>query len=132
MQLAEVLKEYPSLESLDKAARQGVPRKFLDELAESLGVSLRELAPHLHVSERHLRRYHSDQFLSPEVSDRTLNIARVFERAVQVLDTPDRAARWLQHPNRALGAVPLELLGTTFGVERVLAVLDRIAYGVFS
>ena len=132
MQLAEVLKEYPSLESLDEAARQGVPRKFLDELAEALGVSLRELAPYLHVSERHLRRYQSDQSLSPEVSDRALNIARVFERAVQVLDTPDRATRWLQHPNRALGAVPLELLGTTFGVERVLAVLDRIAYGVFS
>lgn len=132
MQLAEVLKDYPSLESLDEAARQGVPRKFLDELADALGVSLRELAPHLHVSERHLRRHQPDQLLPPEVSDRALNIARVYERAVQVLDTNDRATRWLHHPNRALGAVPLELLGTTFGAERVLAVLDRIAYGVFS
>lgn len=131
MELANVLKD-SSLESYDQAARSGVPRRFVDELAAKLGVRLRDLVPYLHVSERNLRRFGAEQTLPPEVSDRALNIARVFERAVGVLDTEDLASRWLKHPNEALGAVPLELLGTTFGAERVLQILGRIEHGVYS
>ena len=131
MELAEVLKD-SSLESYDQAARSGVPRRFVDELSKKLDVRLRDLVPYLHASERHIRRFGPDQLLPPEVSDRALNIARVFERAVSVLDTEDLASRWLKHSNEALGAAPLELLGTTFGAERVLQVLGRIEHGVFS
>lgn len=130
MVLAEVLHELPTLENLDHAASTGVPRKFIDELAQALGVKLRDLAAPLHVSERNLRRYAPDQLLPQEISDRALNIARVLERAVEVLNTEDRAARWLKHPNRALGAVPLDRLGNIFGAERVLAILDRIEHGI--
>lgn len=132
MELAEILHEQPTLKTLTKAARRGVPRKFLDELCGALGISLRELAPLLHASERNLRRFQAEQLLPPDVSERALNIARVFERAVEVLDTEDRAARWLKHPNRALGEAPLSLLVNTFGAEQVLAILGRIEHGVFS
>lgn len=132
MQLAEVLHEQPSLKDLTKAARDGVPRRFVDELAQLVGVPLRDLAPLLHASERNLRRYQAEQLLPPDISDRALNIARVFERTVEVLDTPERAAKWLKHHNSALGEVPLDLLGNTFGAEQVLAVLGRIEHGVFS
>jgi putative toxin-antitoxin system antitoxin component (TIGR02293 family) len=132
MQLAEMLHDRLTLENLDEAARGGVPKKFLDDLAQALGLRLRDLSVPLHVSERNLRRHAPDDLLSQEISDRALNIARVLERAVEVLDTQDRAARWLKHPNRALGATPMDMLGTIFGAERVLTVLDRIEHGVFS
>ncbi|WP_429886113.1 type II RES/Xre toxin-antitoxin system antitoxin [Geoalkalibacter halelectricus] len=132
MNLAEVLQEQPSLKNLTAAARHGVPRKFADELAEALDISLRDLAPLLHASERNLRRYQPEQLLPADVSDRALNIARVFERALDVLDTPERAVQWLKKPNRALGEAPLALLATTFGAEQVLAILGRIEHGVFS
>lgn len=132
MNLAEVLQEQPSLKNLTEAARHGIPRKFVDELAQTLDISLRDLAPLLHASERNLRRYQPEQLLPSDVSDRALNIARVFERTLDVLDTPERAVQWLKQPSHALGEAPLELLATTFGAEQVLAILGRIEHGVFS
>ncbi|MBI2318149.1 MAG: DUF2384 domain-containing protein [Betaproteobacteria bacterium] len=60
-------------------------------------------------------------------------MARVAARAVEVLESPEKAASWLRRPNRALGGVaPLELLDTDAGVREVEAVIWRIAYGVYS
>ncbi len=56
-------------------------------------------------------------------------IARITYRAIDVLGAPDKAARWLDAPIRALeGRTPREVAVTD--VERVLAVLTRIAHGV--
>ena len=74
----------PTLETLDMMARQGVSRRFVDELAEVLGLQTYDLAPQLHVSDRTLRRYGPDQLLPPEASERALQIARVIERATAV------------------------------------------------
>jgi putative toxin-antitoxin system antitoxin component (TIGR02293 family) len=130
--LAELLEHQPTLESLDLMARQGVPRSFVDELAEVFGLQTYDLAPQLHISDRTLRRYSPDQLLPPEASERALQIARVIERATGVLGTREKAVGWLTDMNGALEAVPLELLGTTFGAERVLQILGRIEDTVYS
>lgn len=130
--LAELLEHQPTLESLDLMARQGVPRSFVDELAEVFGLQTYDLAPQLHISDRTLRRYSSDQLLPPDASERALQIARVIERATGVLGTRENAVGWLTDMNGALEAVPLELLGTTFGAERVLQILGRIEDTVYS
>jgi putative toxin-antitoxin system antitoxin component (TIGR02293 family) len=130
--LAELLEHQPTLESLDLMARQGVPRSFVDELAEVFGLQTYDLAPQLHISDRTLRRYSPDQLLPPEASERALQIARVLERATGVLGTRENAVGWLTDMNGALEAVPLELLGTTFGAERVLQILGRIEDTVYS
>jgi putative toxin-antitoxin system antitoxin component (TIGR02293 family) len=130
--LAELLEHQPTLESLDLMARQGVPRSFVDELAEVFGLQTYDLAPQLHISDRTLRRYSSDQLLPPDASERALQIARVIERATGVLGTREKAVGWLTDMNGALEAVPLELLGTTFGAERVLQILGRIEDTVYS
>jgi putative toxin-antitoxin system antitoxin component (TIGR02293 family) len=130
--LAELLEHQPTLESLDLMARQGVPRRFVDELAKILGLQTYELAPQLHLSDRTLRRYSPDQLLPPGPSERALQIARVLERAIEVLESRENAVGWLTDMNGALQAVPLELLGTTFGAERVLQILGRIEDTVYS
>ena len=59
--------------------------------------------------------------------------ARITALACEVLGDPEKAARWLRHPNRALaGRVPLSLLDTDLGACEVEAVLGRIEYGIFS
>ena len=56
-------------------------------------------------------------------------IARITHRAVNVLGAKDKAVKWLDAPIRALeGRTPREVAATD--VERVLAVLTRIAHGV--
>lgn len=59
--------------------------------------------------------------------------ARIAALACEVLGDPEKAARWLRQPNRALaGRAPLSLLDTELGAREVEAVLRRIEYGVFS
>lgn len=130
--LAELLEQQTTLENLDLMAQQGVPRRFVDELAEVFGIQTYDLAPQLHISDRTLRRYSAEQRLPLEASERALQIARVLERAIGVLETRENAVGWLTDRNGALGAVPLDLLGTTFGAERVLQILGRIEDTVYS
>jgi putative toxin-antitoxin system antitoxin component (TIGR02293 family) len=53
--------------------------------------------------------------------------------AEDVLGSKEKAGRWLQRPNRALGgATPLEHLATEIGTREVETVLGRTAHGVFS
>ena len=130
--LAEVLDHNITLEQLTKASRIGVPRRFVDELAHTLGVQPNALAPILRTSDRTLRRYAPDQLLPPDVSEKALQIARVLERAIEVLETKENAVGWLKDMNGALGEVPLTLLDSAFGAEQVLQILGRIEHGVYS
>jgi putative toxin-antitoxin system antitoxin component (TIGR02293 family) len=60
-------------------------------------------------------------------------LGRITTLAVEVLGDAERATRWLQRPNRALGgAIPLALLDTDLGAQQVEHLLGRIEHGVFS
>ncbi len=130
--LAEILDHPMSLEELTRLVRKGVPKRFVDELAGVLGMPSYALAPVLRTSERTLRRYPPEKPLPPEISERALIIARALERASEVLGSRQSGAGWLLERNGALEAIPLELLDTAFGAERVLDVLGRIEDTVYS
>ena len=55
------------------------------------------------------------------------------QAAVAVLSTSERASRWLDEENAALdGEKPREIAAASeAGLQRVLAVLGRIDYGVY-
>ena len=113
--------------------RQGIPRAAIDSLANSLHLSVSELTKYLHVSERTLQRYSADKNLSTELSDRVLQIAKVYARSLDVFEDPETTSSWLKQPNLALGNIaPIKYLDTSSGVEIVLDELTRIEYGVFS
>jgi putative toxin-antitoxin system antitoxin component (TIGR02293 family) len=130
--LAELLEHRVSLENLARAVRSGIPRRFVDDLAGTLGMQPYALAPILRTSDRTLRRYAPDQLLPSDISEKALQIARVLERAIEVLETEEHAVGWLTDHNSALGAVPLQLLDSAFGAEQVLDVLGRIEDTVYS
>jgi putative toxin-antitoxin system antitoxin component (TIGR02293 family) len=80
-----------------------------------------------------LARRKQERRLRADESDRLLRLARVAAVAEDVLGAQDKAGRWLQKPNRALGGiVPLDLLDTDLGAEEVVTVLGRIEHGVYS
>lgn len=130
--LTGLLNNLPSLEKLEQMALQGVPRSLVDELAEILEVRSYDLAPLLHISSRTLRRYNPSRLLPPDTSERALLIARVLKKVIDVLGTRENAVGWLTDMNGALGAVPIDLLDTAFGVERVEHILGRIEDTVYS
>jgi putative toxin-antitoxin system antitoxin component (TIGR02293 family) len=61
------------------------------------------------------------------------HLITAYEHATEVLENSDSAWNWLKKPNRALGgAIPIKLLETESGTEKVYAVLNRIQYGGYS
>lgn len=120
-----------SLQDLMQVTRRGLLRSAVDSIAEVLDLSTSELASYLHISERTLQRYSADKELSPELSDRLIQIAKVYARAIDVFESEKNAVAWLKHSNRALGDIaPIEYLDNSSGVEIVLDELTRIEYGV--
>ena len=120
-----------NLQDLMQIARRGLLRSSIDSISKFLGLSTAELASYLHISERTLQRYSADKELSPELSDRLIQIAKVYAKAVDVFEEEDNAVAWLKHPSRALGDItPIAFLDNSSGVEIVLDELTRIEYGV--
>jgi putative toxin-antitoxin system antitoxin component (TIGR02293 family) len=73
---------------------------------------------------------------SPEsvsTAKRLYRITIVYEHAADVFEDSDIAWDWLQSPNGSLEwKIPLELLETDEGAQKVETILGRIDYGVYS
>lgn len=114
-------------------ARKGIAKKNLLALAKKLFLTIQELANILHISERTLQRYAPSTLIKTEHADRAIELAKLYERGVEVLGSAQAFNNWLRYPNYALkNQVPLSLLDTSIGFTLVLDVLGRIEHGVFS
>ncbi len=116
---------------LIKSLKRGLPLRSFEQLRQRLGLSKAELAQVVGIAERTLaRRFKAGRF-SAEESERIYRIARLFERAQDVLQTPADAAVWLKTPKRYLGGkTPLEYADTEVGAQTVERLLGRIEHGV--
>lgn len=112
--------------------REGLPLAELDRTAELLGIDRAQLASILDTSLRTLqRKAEADARLGPAASDRLARIKRIHELATHVLGERDKASRWLTAASRALdGEVPLQMLDTDIGTQRVQQELREIEYGM--
>ena len=115
-------------------AQQGVPTQQVDQLAELLGISFKEMAIILQVAERTLHRFRSAGQLDQQTSERLLWLENLTSHGLLVFDGRAEAlADWLRHPLRELkGQAPLQWLNTISGFGLVDDVLTRIEYGVYS
>jgi putative toxin-antitoxin system antitoxin component (TIGR02293 family) len=112
--------------------RAGLPMAALDAFAKDLNVERASLADLLGVTLRTLqRKRESAQRLGPAASDRLARMRRIQGLAQQVFGDSEKAAGWLTTPSRALGGeVPLFLLDTDLGTERVQQELRQIESGM--
>ena len=113
--------------------RKGLPGEAVAALAGKMDVPKKDLAGWLHTTPRTLQRHiESGSNLSPDLSDRVVQLIRVYCRALEVFQDEVKATVWLKSPNYALGDVsPNALLDTIPGIELVLDELGRIEQGVF-
>jgi len=125
------LKAQPAFSLLARLER-GIEVGALERLREALGVSSAELLETLGIPERTWARRRREGRLDRDESDRLLRVARIYGRALELLDFDAATTRaWLGEPRRALGGkVPRELLATELGAREVEALLGRIEHGV--
>jgi putative toxin-antitoxin system antitoxin component (TIGR02293 family) len=112
--------------------RKGLPIKALNDLARILAVDRAELAEVLGTSVRTLQRKATEnERLGPVASDRLARVQRILDLATHVLGKADKASRWLTSASRALdGEVPLQMLDTDIGAQRVQQELRAIEFGM--
>lgn len=134
--ISETLDTDRSLESpfdLIELAREGLTKVSIDSLTETLKISIDEIVALLPISRRTLERYEPTQKLSPELSDRLIQIAKVYSRTLEVFGDRDLALRWLKSPCKAFGdVIPLSYLNLASGITILMDELGRIDYGVYS
>ena len=110
------------------AAPEAVLGKAVVRAAGHLGLTQRELARVIGVSEATASRLCADRYsLSPE-RGKEWELARLFVRLFRSLDAlwghGEQARAWLASPNRALAARPRDLIASVDGLVSVVAYLD--------
>lgn len=115
-------------------AQQGVSTTQVDQLAQLLNLSFKELSAVLQIAERTLHRFRSEGRLDSQSSERLLLLENLAAHGLLVFDDrADAFANWLRYPLRELkGQAPLQLLTTISGYSLVDDVLTQIEYGVYS
>lgn len=124
--------EVTKIDDLVSLIRRGLPVEAMSCLEASTGLERRLLGKWLMLSNRVLARRFARGHLTPYESDRAVRIARVFVRAEEVLNSQEKARRWLRYPNRALGMVsPGSFLDTNLGAQLIMDALGRVEHGTF-
>jgi putative toxin-antitoxin system antitoxin component (TIGR02293 family) len=126
-----------TFEDLKARIREGLPYGAVIALAkmiEDKGVKQETLSATLGLpAPRTLRRRKKPNRLEPGESDRLVRTARIIARAIELLGSREKAASWLDRPNRALGGEkPLSLLDTAIGAGQIEDILGRMEHGVIS
>ncbi|MGF1571713.1 MAG: antitoxin Xre/MbcA/ParS toxin-binding domain-containing protein [Sumerlaeia bacterium] len=113
--------------------RKGLAISELEELHKALEVPMEKLAPMIGVSLSTLHRRKAEKNLSTAESERVVRFARLYGKAVDVLETTENARLWLKSPQVGLsGETPLDYALTEIGAREVEDLLGRIQYGVYS
>jgi putative toxin-antitoxin system antitoxin component (TIGR02293 family) len=111
----------------------GLPFNELEYLQTAIDVPMEKLASIIGMSKATLHRRKNEGRLAPAESDRVIRFARLMGRAIEVMETQDKARQWLTSPQFGLGgAVPLEYAETELGAREVENLLGRIEYGVYT
>lgn len=114
------------------ALKQGFPADSFDKLRDRLKVSDNLLSKIVQIPKRTLTRRRQDGRLRTDESERVLRIARVYDKALDVLESEEAVENWLKKPARGLGyKIPLEYADTELGAQEVINLLGRIEHGVF-
>jgi putative toxin-antitoxin system antitoxin component (TIGR02293 family) len=113
--------------------KQGLPVGAFDRLRERLDVPEKMLASTLNIAYRTLSRRKKEGRFKTDESERVLRIAKLYEKALDVLEDDEITRQWFKMPAKALGGrTPLEYADTEPGAQEVEDLLVRIEYGVFS
>jgi putative toxin-antitoxin system antitoxin component (TIGR02293 family) len=97
------------------------------------GLDIYELADILEVTDRTLRRYTSNEVLNKKLSERALEIAKLYSRGEEVFGDVLSFQRWMDTEVPALGhRKPKSFLDTSLGIQMLVDELGRIEHGVFA
>lgn len=118
---------------LIELVRRGISKKTILKLTDLLGISLKDFAELLPVTERTIQRYSENRRFKREVSEHVILIAEVLIKGMEVFENKEGMNKWMKTPNRSISEMrPIDLLDTSFGIQLIMDVLGRLEHGVYS
>jgi putative toxin-antitoxin system antitoxin component (TIGR02293 family) len=120
--------------SLVNMVRRGIGFKAFDKFANKSPFSLNEWSTYLHLSERTMQRYRSEQkTFDPLQSEKIIEIALFYNKGIEVFGSAEKFNSWLDTDNLALGKIkPKMLLDNSFGINMLRDELTAIEYGILA
>lgn len=115
--------------------RRGLPYFIFEQIKDLELFSDDQWADFLQLSPKTLKR-NSERLgfrFNSLHSEKIMQLAEVIYFGLQVFDSSEVFAAWLNTKNIALGFVePVELLKDAYGKELIMSELNRIEYGIFA
>ncbi len=113
-------------------AREGLAYTKFKIAEAAFQLSKQELSCLLHISDRTLERIHKDKKrLSTPQTERILELSMLFEVGWDLFGSRDNFRKWLDVPAQSFkGKTPLSMLDTTYGIQSVEQLLQRLSHGV--
>ncbi|MEQ6119376.1 antitoxin Xre/MbcA/ParS toxin-binding domain-containing protein [Reichenbachiella sp. MALMAid0571] len=114
-------------------ANDGITKADFLSIAAMTGMNLTEFSSLLPVSKRTIEKVKDQELLSPQVSDRVLQIGTLFQYGTDVFEDAASFQAWLHTSLIALGGKkPVSLMNNDTGISIVRDLLGRIEHGVYS
>jgi putative toxin-antitoxin system antitoxin component (TIGR02293 family) len=118
---------------LIELSRKGLSRAAVDLVAKRVGLTDREMARILNISERTFHRYSPDTQLDTSSTERLLKLMLLYQHGEEVFSNLEDFKPWMRQSMRVFGdKSALDLLDTITGFEWVDNVLSRIEFGTYS
>jgi putative toxin-antitoxin system antitoxin component (TIGR02293 family) len=118
---------------LIELSRKGLSRAAVDLVAKRIGLTDREMARILNISERTFYRYSPDTQLDTSSTERLLKLMLLYQHGEEVFSDLEDFKPWMRQSMRVFGdKSALDLLDTITGFEWVDNVLSRIEFGTYS
>lgn len=120
--------------SLVKMVRNGIGFSTFDKFANISPFSLSDWSNFLHLSERTMQRYRSENKTFDTLqSEKIVEIALLYNKGIEVFGSADKLNTWLETDNLALGKIkPKMLMDNSFGINMLKDELTAIEYGILA
>ncbi len=114
-------------------AHNGITKSDFIAVATMTGLNLSEFSSFLPVSKRTIEKVKDQELLSPQVSDRVLQIATLYQQGIELFGNSTEFTDWMSSSIIALGNKrPIDFMDNGTGIAIIHDVLGRIEHGVYS
>ena len=114
-------------------SQNGLKSSSIKHLARNASLKEVEVQTLLGIPDRTYGRRLESGHLSKQESDRLIMLAQAFALAIDVLGGAQKAKLWLMTENTALGEIkPIDILGNYLGCMKVIELINRIKFGIYS
>ena len=114
-------------------AHNGITKSDFIAVATMTGLNLSEFSSFLPVSKRTIEKVKDQELLSPQVSDRVLQIATLYQQGIELFSNSEEFKDWMSSSIIALGNKrPIDYMDNGTGIAIIHDLLGRIEHGVYS